>query len=47
MALGQGKSSVRVSKVTNHTKTNIWVIEKFLEGKFEINDNIITWTPKV
>lgn len=47
MALGQGKSSVRVSKITNHTKTNIWVVEKFLNGKFEINDNIITWTPKV
>jgi len=27
---------VTVSEITNHCKTNIWVIEKFIEGKFEI-----------
>ena len=36
LALTKGKSSVTVSEITNHCKTNIWVIEKFLEGKFEI-----------
>jgi len=37
MALAKGKSSVTVSEITNHCKTNIWVIEKFLDGKFEVN----------
>jgi RNA 3'-phosphate cyclase len=45
MALSSGKSQVSVSEITNHCKTNIWVIEKFLEGKFEIKDNLITWQP--
>ena len=43
MALAQGKSKVTVSEVTNHCKTNIWVIEKFLDGEFEIKENLITW----
>jgi RNA 3'-terminal phosphate cyclase (GTP) len=46
MALAEGKSSVTVSKVTNHCKTNIWVIEKFLDGKFDTKDGFIAWTPK-
>ena len=46
MALSKNKSSVTVSEITNHCKTNIWVIEKFLEGKFEIKGNLITWSPK-
>jgi RNA 3'-phosphate cyclase len=43
MALAEGKSQVTVSEITNHCKTNIWVIEKFIEGKFEIKQNLITW----
>ena len=43
LALASGKSQVTVSEITNHYKTNIWVIEKFLEGKFEIKGNLITW----
>jgi RNA 3'-phosphate cyclase len=46
MALASGKSQVAVSEVTEHCKINIWVIEKFLEGKFEIKNNLITWIPK-
>ncbi len=45
IALASGKSQITVSEVTNHCKTNIWVIEKFLDGKFEIKDNLITWSP--
>jgi len=45
MALAHGKSQVSVSEITEHCKTNIWVIEKFLEGKFEIKGNLIKWTP--
>ena len=46
MALAGCKSQVTVSEVTDHCKTNIWVIEKFLEGKFEIDGNLISWIPK-
>jgi RNA 3'-phosphate cyclase len=46
MALGSGKSKITVSEITNHCRTNIWVIEKFLNGKFEIRGNLISWFPK-
>jgi len=39
------RSQVTISEITNHCKTNIWVIEKFIEGKFEIKDNLILWAP--
>lgn len=45
LALATGKSSVTVSEITNHCKTNIWVIEKFIPGKFEIKDYLIIWQP--
>jgi RNA 3'-phosphate cyclase len=45
MALSKGKSQVTVSEITNHCQTNIWVIEKFLEGKFETKNNLISWMP--
>jgi len=45
MALASGKSQVTVSEITNHCKTNIWVIEKFIDGKFEIKGNLIIWQP--
>jgi len=47
MALAEGKSQVTVSEITNHCKTNIWAIEKFIDGKFEIKGNLIIWKPKV
>lgn len=40
MALA-GNSKVSVAEVTKHTKTNIWVTEKFLPVKFKIDRNII------
>lgn len=46
LALTGKKSQVVVSKITDHLKTNIWVIEKFLAGKFEIEGNLISWIPK-
>ncbi|MBR9692031.1 RNA 3'-terminal phosphate cyclase [Candidatus Woesearchaeota archaeon] len=35
---------IKVSKITKHTKTNIWVCEQFIENKFEIDEenNIIS-----
>ena len=44
MALASEKSQVTVSEVTNHCKTNMWVIEKFLNGKFKIENNQIRWS---
>ena len=46
LALAPKKSQITVSEITNHCKTNIWVIEKFLDGKFERNENLINWVPK-
>lgn len=46
IALTPDKSGVTVSEITNHCKTNMWVIEKFLEGKFKIKDNLIIWNTK-
>ncbi len=46
LALSNKKSVVSVSEITNHCKTNIWVIEKFLNGKFLIKNNRISWQPK-
>ena len=47
MALASKKSQVTVSEITSHCKTNIWIIEKFINnGKFEIKDNKIAWLPK-
>jgi len=43
--LASGKSQVTVSEITNHCKTNIWVIEKFVDGKFEVKENLIIWRP--
>jgi len=41
MALaGGGKASV--AKVTQHCKSNMWVIEKFLPVKFEVKENVIS-----
>ncbi len=43
MALSKGKSEVTVSGITNHCRTNIWVIEKFLKGRFKIEGNKVIW----
>jgi len=43
MALSLEKSKVTTSEITEHCKTNAWVIEKFLKGEFKIEKNSITW----
>ncbi len=47
MALLNKKFSVTVSEITNHCKTNAWVIEKFINGKFELKENLIKWIPEI
>ncbi|MBC7114970.1 MAG: RNA 3'-terminal phosphate cyclase [Archaeoglobi archaeon] len=37
MALG-GSSEITTSKITNHTRSSIWVVEKFLDVRFEIEE---------
>jgi RNA 3'-terminal phosphate cyclase (ATP) len=36
--LAFGKGVVGVSEITNHTKTNIWVVKHFLDVEFEIKE---------
>ncbi|MBN2095746.1 MAG: RNA 3'-terminal phosphate cyclase [Candidatus Aenigmarchaeota archaeon] len=36
MALAEGHSSFLVKDLSNHAKTNIWVIEQFLDRKFKV-----------
>jgi RNA 3'-phosphate cyclase len=45
MALAGRHCSVTVSKITEHCRTNMWVIEHFIEGKFEVESERIRWTP--
>ncbi len=46
LALAKGKSEVSVSGVTQHAKTNMSVIEKFLPVKFSVKGNVITCSSK-
>lgn len=43
MALAGGESAVTVSEITAHCRTNMWVIERFLAGRFQVKDNLIRW----
>jgi RNA 3'-phosphate cyclase len=46
MALTGKKCQVKIPWLTPHARTNVWVVEKFFNGKFEIKNNIISWIPK-
>jgi RNA 3'-terminal phosphate cyclase (ATP) len=46
LALASGKSEVSVTKVTQHAKTNMAVIEKFLDADFKVKGNIIQCTAR-
>ncbi len=37
LALAKGRSEVRVEELTDHCLTNMWVIEKFLPVKFDVD----------
>lgn len=43
MALADGETAVTVSEITAHCRTNMWVIEQFLAGRFLVSDNLIRW----
>ncbi len=38
MALAKGESSVTVSELTPHIKTNIWVLEQFVDARFRVEE---------
>ncbi|PIU42678.1 MAG: RNA 3'-phosphate cyclase [Parcubacteria group bacterium CG_4_9_14_0_2_um_filter_35_11] len=46
IALFTKSAKLTTSEITQHTKTNIWVIEKFIRGNFQVKDNVITWKTK-
>lgn len=46
LALSGQKSQVKISELTSHAKTNLWLIPQFLKGRFEIKGNLITWIPE-
>jgi len=46
LSLGIKKSQVTASEITSHCKTNIEVIEKFMDGNFEIKNSLISWIPR-
>lgn len=46
VALFTRSSNFTTSEITGHIKTNIWVIEQFLKGKFQIKENLISWSEK-
>jgi len=39
LALARGASEVKVAGVTDHCRTNIWVIEQFLPVRFRVNES--------
>lgn len=43
VALASDRSEFSVSSITDHCLTNMWVIEKFVQGKFQIKGNVIRW----
>lgn len=38
MALARGESSATVSELTPHIKTNIWVLEQFVDARFRVEE---------
>jgi len=47
MALAGPGSCVSVSEITTHCRTNMRVIEQFLNGRFEVRHNFIRWTERL
>lgn len=44
MALAGDGGSITVSEITSHCRTNIWVIEKFMDGRFDVKGKLISWS---
>ena len=46
MALADGKCSLTTRLLTSHARTNIWVVERFLDVQFEVEENELVWIRK-
>lgn len=46
LALSNKNSQATVSEITNHFKTNAWVIEKFIDKRIETKGNLVFLSPK-
>lgn len=44
LAIAAGGSEVSVCELTEHCRTNMWVIERFIAGRFEVHENLIRWS---
>jgi RNA 3'-phosphate cyclase len=45
-AASSKKIEVKTSEVTSHAKTNMWVIEKFVKGRFGTQGKSVSWMPQ-
>lgn len=45
-ALSKKKNQVTVPEITSHCKTNMEIIEKFMDGEFKTSNSSISWIPK-
>jgi RNA 3'-terminal phosphate cyclase (ATP) len=46
LALADGRSQFSTCRVTQHTRTNMWVVERFAQAQFETTGNTITVIPR-
>lgn len=46
LALAEDDSCVSISEITRHVQTNMWAIEKFIDGKFDVQGNTIRWSKR-
>ena len=47
MALAEGESIFLAREISNHAKTNMWLIEQFLDVKFEVSEKEGLWEVRV
>jgi len=45
IALSGRGGSISVSRITGHARTNMWVIEQLVSGRFHVSGNVIEWRP--
>jgi RNA 3'-terminal phosphate cyclase len=47
MALAEGESVFLAREISNHAKTNMWLVEQFLDVKFEVSEKEGVWEVRV
>ncbi len=41
-AIAKGTSKYIIPKMTEHIESNLWLIQKFLNAKYDLQDNLLT-----